>query len=160
MSFDMDRQRFTQFAGYAAVVVAVVSIAFFASSSHVESETPLRIENKLELPILHLACTAAEKQRGLGYRSTLDADAGMLFPFEQERDISIWMKGMEFPLDIIWIGEDRTITHIEENVPLCGTSCVFNATGRYVLEVNAGTVAEHGVEVGDAVVIRRTCSAS
>ena len=69
-----------------------------------------------------------------------------------------WMKGMLFPLDLIWI-ENGLVVHIERDAPHFppGTSDMSlpiyapSAPATYVLEVNAGFTAYHGIEVGSQV---------
>jgi len=99
-----------------------------------------------------LAVSEAEKQRGLMFEDGLEENEGMLFIYEKEGSHSFWMKNMRFPLDIIWIGGDKRIVDIRENVPPCREECnTFAPSGpaRYVLEVEAGFVKKRGLKVGD-----------
>ena len=45
---------------------------------------------------------------GLGGRDRLDRDAGMYFVLTDDSP-RIWMKGMRFPLDLVWIDGDRVV---------------------------------------------------
>ena len=45
--------------------------------------------------------------QGLSERQSLAEDKGMLFLFEKPDHYAFWMKGMEFPLDIIFINGDK-----------------------------------------------------
>ncbi|MEZ4200325.1 MAG: DUF192 domain-containing protein [Candidatus Paceibacterota bacterium] len=67
----------------------------------------------------------------------------------------IWMKDMLFPIDIIWIDNDLTVIHIEENVTPETYPAVFRPTepARFVLEVNAHFVDQFQIKVGDPVTI-------
>ena len=60
---------------------------------------------------------------------------------------------MNFPLDIIWIGKDKGIVYILENVPPCKADpCpTYTPQGKahYVLEVNANFSKKHQIEVGE-----------
>jgi uncharacterized membrane protein (UPF0127 family) len=104
-----------------------------------------------------LALTPEQRQLGLGQRDALDDGAGMLFVFVEPDDYTFCMCGMRFPLDFIWIGSDLRVVNLSTDVP---PPAETNGETRnivpaqpvlYVLEVNAGAVAEAGVEVGDAV---------
>ena len=103
---------------------------------------------------VELAITDTEKQKGLGYRDTLDKNHGMLFPYDHSEKYSFWMKGMRFPIDILWI-RDGKIVDISENVPVATSSVLPLYSPRepvnQVLELNAGTVAEDGISIGDSV---------
>lgn len=66
--------------------------------------------------------TPASITQGLGERTSLDTD-GMLFVFSQPTQPIFWMKGMLFPIDIIWM-KDGKVVGIEKNVqpPAPGTA--------------------------------------
>lgn len=103
---------------------------------------------------VEIARTKEQIDKGLSHRSSLGASEGMLFIFDHNAHFKFWMKGMRFPIDMIWIGEDRAIVHITANVPL---PTIFRrpvfysppVAARYVLEVNADFARTHGVKVGD-----------
>ncbi len=65
-----------------------------------------------------VADTAIERTRGLSgtHLDTLGAD-GMLFVFSDYEERSFWMKGMHYPLDVIWL-RDGKIMKISKNVPV------------------------------------------
>lgn len=95
-----------------------------------------------------------ERQRGLMYRTSMAENAGMLFIFEQERELTFWMRNTCIPLDMIFIAADGTIVGIEENTPtLTDDSFSAGCPGRYVLEVNAGWTRKNGVRAGMKVEI-------
>jgi len=56
-----------------------------------------------------LALTPETQEKGLSGRSGLKDDEGMLFVFEKPDKYSFWMKDMNFPIDIIWMGEDMRV---------------------------------------------------
>ena len=108
---------------------------------------------------VEVVSTPEERARGLGYRDSLPLDQGMLFLFEEPDYHTFWMRGMRFPLDILWIREG-VIVHIEENLPPPSPLYVRLPTYRpaekadSVLEINAGLVQKYGLQVGDTVVYR------
>ena len=104
--------------------------------------------------ILELAVTPKEKERGLGYRDRLEQNHGMLFIYDHKERYSFWMKGMRFPLDMIWI-DGSTVVDISPNVPLA-TDDKPNIRQSAVpvdkvLELNAGSARELGITVGDQI---------
>ncbi|MGA9753510.1 MAG: DUF192 domain-containing protein [Desulfobaccales bacterium] len=88
---------------------------------------------------------------GLSYRRELPEGRGMLF-FMPEPEVQIFcMRGMNFPLDFIWIGEGR-VAGITRNVPASFPGEVTSpAPVNYVLEVPSGFAEKYGVKVGDRV---------
>lgn len=96
--------------------------------------------------------TEPERQRGLMYRRHLAPDRGMLFLMEEETIHSFWMKNTYIPLDIIYIASDMTVAGIAENAePLTLDHRVVDRASLYVLEVNGGWSAKHGVREGSKV---------
>jgi hypothetical protein len=80
----------------------------------------------------------------------------MLFVFGDRAPTTFWMKGMRFPLDIVWIDRGR-VTGIERDAPVPkGEPPLYPSTGPvdHVLEVPAGWTARHGVMTGSPVRIR------
>ena len=104
---------------------------------------------------VELARTEAERGKGLGGHAPLGERDGMLFIFDQPAPHAFWMKGMTFPLDIIWLDGGRVV-HVAADVPPPGpgdsdsTLPIYTppAAARYVLEVNAGFAKRHGIGVG------------
>ena len=108
---------------------------------------------------VEIAATSQERSRGLSGRESLPDLSGMLFVYDSARTPSFWMKEMLIPLDFVWIGEDCSVVDLHTDVPPPppGTSTGSlpnyrpSSPVRYVLEINAGDVAELGIEVGDPV---------
>ncbi len=109
---------------------------------------------KTVIPVL-VAKDSEDIKRGLSNRDSLASEDGMLFIFPIPKQYRFWMKDMRFPIDIIWIDNERVvgITERAENNfdpenpkfyrPPEKASCV--------LEVNAGFAKEKKISVGDAV---------
>ena len=55
------------------------------------------------------------QEQGLSGKSQLAQDQGMLFVFAQPGKYYFWMKGMNFSIDIIWIGEDMKVIYIKKD---------------------------------------------
>lgn len=106
--------------------------------------------NQIEVEIMR---TPEEQTRGLSGKESLAGNAGMLFVYEESLIPSFWMKDMNFPLDIIWIGEDKKIVDITENISPETFPNTFKpkVPVQYVLEVSAGWAESHAIEVGEAV---------
>jgi uncharacterized membrane protein (UPF0127 family) len=108
-------------------------------------------ERKVSFKV-ELAVTAQEHERGLMYREHLEPDAGMLFISESPRRQVFWMKNTLIPLDMIFIGADWRIAGIVENAePKTLTAREVPAPSQYVLEINGGLSARHGIRAGQAV---------
>lgn len=106
---------------------------------------------------LRIAKTPAELEKGLGYIPSLPEKEGMLFVMNKFSYHSFWMKGMEFPLDFIWISGNK-IVDITQNVSVSNdpNPAIIRSQklSNFVLEVNAGFVQRHKVKVGQPIVLR------
>jgi uncharacterized protein len=101
---------------------------------------------------VELARTEHQIRRGLMYRQHLPPRHGMLFLMPQEAVHSFWMVNTLIPLDMIFIGTDMSVVGVIENAePLTSTSRTLGVPSRYVLEVNGGFSAQHGIGAGARV---------
>ena len=98
-----------------------------------------------------------ELEKGLSQRDSLGNGQGMLFLFSSLRKPVFWMKGMKFPLDVLWLREN-TIIETSENIPLLTQGDVTTITPSQeinkVLEVKSGTVSECIIKAGDKATFR------
>ena len=97
----------------------------------------------------------SERAKGLSGRSALGTNSGMLFTYPKPGIYTFWMKDMQFSLDFIWIKDDRVV-QLDLNIPppASGQSPTILTPAQEldsVLEVNAGFVRIHGIEIGDIV---------
>jgi uncharacterized membrane protein (UPF0127 family) len=95
--------------------------------------------------------TPEKLYRGLGYRKELPAGRGMLFfmPLVTVQDFC--MRGMQFPIDIIWIFRGKVVG-LEANVSPQFTGTLSSPRPvNVVLEVPGGFAEKSGIRVGDQV---------
>ncbi len=104
---------------------------------------------------VEVADTESTRLQGLMFRQPLAQDSGMLFIFEQEGRTGFWLKNVRFPLDLIWINQDKKIVDIQANAQPCqGEDCLTyypHKDASFGLEVNAGFAAKHKLRIGDQV---------
>lgn len=101
------------------------------------------------------ARTEKEREEGLRNYSELSQDEGMLFYIPEEKSQQVFtMKGMEFPLDIIFINQDQEVVSTnydcKPDQELVVSTTEYMDEGdyiAYVLEVNPGS----GIRVGDSL---------
>ncbi|MCR9128330.1 MAG: DUF192 domain-containing protein [Alphaproteobacteria bacterium] len=101
---------------------------------------------------VELAETPEARQRGLMHRESMGADEGMLFDFQEERVVSIWMENTLIGLDIAYIRSDGTIAKIITGAqPMSRRQLYSDVPVLSVLEINSGRAAELGIAPGDVV---------
>ena len=99
-----------------------------------------------------VVASPATIQRGLMYRTHLPPDEGMLFLMGYEDDHVFWMHNTMIPLDMIFIGKDLKIAGVVASAtPRTDDHRSVGHSSLYVLEVNGGWAAAHGVGAGAAV---------
>ncbi|MEX1108431.1 MAG: DUF192 domain-containing protein [Dongiaceae bacterium] len=104
--------------------------------------------------VVEIARTSAERSVGLMHRDRLDPDQGMLFLYEAERIVTMWMRDTRIPLDMLFIGADGKIVAIRERaVPFSEEVINSQKPVIAVLELNGGTVSRLGIKPGDVVLL-------
>ena len=102
---------------------------------------------------VELALTADQRSQGLMFRKEMPLDHGMLFDFGQARPVAMWMQNTPLPLDMLFIQDNGTISHIHENaVPFSQAIIDSHGAVKYVLELNAGRAKALGLQKGDRVI--------
>jgi uncharacterized membrane protein (UPF0127 family) len=104
------------------------------------------------------ATTAITQYNGLSGREFLCPDCGMIFVWPERATRNFVMRNMNFPLDIIFIDQNKIIK-IDANLPPEGKSPtkIYSSLqpADMVLEVNAGYAAGQGLKVGDSLIFQK-----
>ena len=149
---------------YILLMVAVGILAVFLTGKMpfnlpTFTSASVKIGNKSYSAII--AKSDKDRMKGLSGRNSLDKNTGMLFVFDKKAPYPFWMKDMKFPIDIIYI-DDNKIVDIFENVPAPqkGTP-LYNlpvykpkADANYVFEINAGQSTQNSIKIGDTVTFK------
>lgn len=147
MYLPLKKSRFVLLIG--VLIVGVVVVVFVSS----RNSDAGRVCFEKKCFTVDIVSSDEDRARGLMYRQDLSTDAGMLFVFPRTAIYPFWMKNTLIPLDIIWIGEDRTVVSVRENVPPCSSDpCPMHTPDRgalWVLELAGGTADVFGIRVGD-----------
>lgn len=89
---------------------------------------------------VYLALTNAQRARGLMFVKEMPATTGMLFVYDDDDILSMWMKNTFIPLDMVFARADGTVASIaRQTEPLSLRSVASAEPVRFVLELNAGT---------------------
>ncbi|MCK1723480.1 DUF192 domain-containing protein [Bradyrhizobium sp. 141] len=140
--------------GWLAAILVIAGVAAASGPVRAASFQPLEIvtKNGVQVFSVEMATTEEEKQTGLMYRKELADGKGMLFDFNPEQEISMWMKNTYVSLDMIFIGANGRILRIAENTEPMSTKIISSrGPARAVLEVAAGTAQKYGIRPGDRV---------
>lgn len=100
--------------------------------------------------------TEAEQALGLSWRPSIGEKEGMVFVYTSAQPVMYWMKGMQFPLDFIWVRNGKVVEVTEQVPPPTSQDPVVRTVTPTqqvdtVIEVNAGFVDKYAIRVGDEV---------
>ena len=137
------------------LVAAFVAIVTFLISGEKGKQLPTKALSIGEKTLnVEIADTIASRTRGLSGRGFLSEDDGMFFIFPYSAIQYFWMKGMKFPIDIIWISGDKVVGMVVGAEPETGPDYeIFNSPEPVdkVLEINAGLTQKLGIKTGDQI---------
>jgi uncharacterized protein len=132
----------------------LVALLFAAGPALPAERQTLEIASKTGVHAfsVEIANNEAERAKGLMFRKELPIGQGMLFDFDREQDVAMWMQNTYISLDMIFIRGDGRILRIAENTEPLSTRIISSGGPvRAVLEVIAGTARKFGIAPGDRV---------
>jgi len=135
----------------AALVLALAAAAPVVATPAV---VPLKLPSGRVLQV-EVMVSDEDRAMGLMFRPSLAPDRGMLFLFEGADFHGIWMKNCKFPIDIVWLDEQKKVVDVKEGAPPCKAEpCpVYQPLSRasWVIEMNTGQARREKLERGAAV---------
>lgn len=107
---------------------------------------------------IEVADTNETRALGLSGRKNMPKNEGVMFIFPTPGFYRFWMKDMKFPLDFIWIDQNKVVDLSEniqppttvgiENLPTFTSKAPFDK----VLEVNAGVIKALKIDRGNRII--------
>lgn len=133
-----------------ACLLLVVSLILAVIANHPAVKTLVINHHRYSLKV---ANTSAAITKGLGGLASLPENQGMLFSFDKAGDWCFWMKGMRFPLDIIWLNTQKTVIYLKPNVSPKTYPQTFcpSAQARSVIELDAGQIKQAGIRLNQTL---------
>ncbi len=88
--------------------------------------------------------------KGLAGRKSISADSGLFYAFADAGNYYFWMRGMLFPIDIIWFASDGRVVDVKENISPDTFPEKFTSRelAQYILEASAGFAKRNGFFIG------------
>ena len=142
--------------------MAVALTALTAAAHGVEEcqPAPERPREKLQVVTasgphpfrVEVARTTEQRAKGLMCRKTMARDQGMLFTFDGETPIYMWMKNTFLPLDMVFVSRKGVVTAVAANTTPFSQELISSGGPAYaVIELNAGVASEVGIAEGARV---------
>ncbi len=142
-----------------AVGASLIAVPYIEQLNKVQRKAEVKINN--QYITADVVKTEAAREKGLGGRTALGVNDGMLFIFSKPELYEFWMKDMVIPIDLIWIANGK-IVGFEENMQPPSPGTPDSGLQIYappspvdeVLELRAGRVSLLQAKVGDQVFTR------
>jgi len=142
---------------FTVLLVAFLVFLFKLGSKNSQLPYDTKVVNLNSQKFNVLVADTSQKQRlGLGERKNLDANLGMIFPYHPKTIPHFWMKSMMFPIDIVWVADNKVVK-IDSNVPEePGVPDRLLKTYSppvpidFVVEFNAGFSERNNIKIGDS----------
>ncbi len=141
-----------------AACISIAAAAFLIYQPRAHPPTSAGDSRVLRTPSgeaisLAVADTDAARELGLGGRASMPDDEGMLFVFPEAGHYPFWMKGMEFPLDIVWVDSNWKVVYLKPDIATSTYPEFFvpQTQAQYVIELNAGAAARAGIREGSVL---------
>ena len=79
----------------------------------------------------------------------------MFFIYKQPGNPGIWMKDMNFAIDIIWVDTNKKVVEITRDVSPNTYPAVFHSQEliQYIVEVNAGWAEKNNITIGEQIAL-------
>ena len=141
----------------ALVLAAVVGAVGVVALDDTERTTVAFVDDDSEERLATVSVTVSdswyERYVGLSDTDSLGADEGMLFVHPKEGEHGYVMRDMAFPIDMVFVAENGTITtiHHAELPPEVEESPTYSGYGKYVVELPYEYTLDHDIQVGDQV---------
>lgn len=125
-----------------------------ARPSFERASLTLRRSDGATFPLeVELAITPEQKAYGLMFLRKLPEGQGMLFLWDRDTMLNMWMKNTYIPLDMGFIDRDGAIVKIITHaVPMDLRQLSSDQPTRAVLEIGDGEFARRGIKAGDRVI--------
>ncbi len=147
---------FPLFIGALFIATVVLSPALFppeetAVNSARYEQSVISLAN-VSIPV-EIPLSRAGFEKGLGERAALSENSGMLFLCLPDAYPRFSMKGMRFPIDIVWIDNTFTVVEVSADISPESFPAVISPTNpaRHALEVNGGFAKAHAITPGTTV---------
>lgn len=141
----------------AVVLLAAVLIYHIASSYFLSPTATMHLgSGKFTATI---ADTQATRVKGLSGTHDLPSDRAMVFIFDTNSRWGIWMKDMNYAIDIIWLNESRRVVDFVTDVPpdsYPNRTFLPKEDARYVVELRSGMVRQKNIQVGQEAIFSGT----
>lgn len=132
----------------ALVLLLVAAAAVYVLWPQLQPHTDLHLGDGVFTA--RVAKTQEERAQALSGTHSLGNEQAMILVYDTDGKWPISMKGMKYPIDIVWLDKDKKVVYIVKNAtPESYPYEVFTPKedARYVIQVVAGTTGKKSVTI-------------
>lgn len=141
------------------IIILIIFSGIIVYAINKTGQSTVKIDNHTFS--VEVATTSAQQEQGLSGRASLPQNQGMLFLFQNANRYAFWMKEMHFPLDIIFINNNKIVSIAQDVPPPTNPNQNPNDLPIYqptapadaALEINGGLAKKYGFMENDLVII-------
>lgn len=129
------------------IILCLISFSFFVYTKNKKGVYLHTPNNKYSVLVSN---TEEKRILGLSNTTKLDEKNVMLFIFPQNDYHGIWMKDMNYSIDIVYLDEDMTVINYFDNIAPTTYPTVYypEKLARYIVEMNSGERSKSGIDKG------------
>lgn len=108
---------------------------------------------------VRIADNDRDRKKGLSGTNDLPKNEALVFIFDHDGRHGIWMKDMNYAIDIVWLDSERRVVHIKTNAlpeSYPNESFYPKSDARYVVEFRSGIVEDKGIRIGQEAIFSGT----
>lgn len=105
---------------------------------------------------VEFACSTYKQALGLMFRRNIPEDYALVFVMKKSTKVSLHMLFVHFPIDVIFLDEDKRIVKLSGLRPWIGL-CSSDAKVKYIIETNKGIENKADLRVGDVLSFKSKC---
>lgn len=153
----LNKKQYFFFAGITFILfLFLVGFYFYLLTTSFKRIEPATVSINKHIIKVDLATNPESQYKGLSNRQFLCPDCGMLFIFPQKDIREFVMRDMNFPLDILFIADNKILNIAEKLKPENSADLTIYesiTTADMVLELNSGYSVKNNIKVGDQIVV-------
>ena len=134
------------------VGVVLILVGLVASFVVTQFKSTTQVQLGSAAYSLWLADSDGSRAHGLSDVEKIQPNGGLLMAFPKSDTHGIWMKDMNFPIDIVWLDSAKKVVYIVKNAPPENPAITVYTPkdpALYVIELPAGSVQKAGIKTGD-----------
>lgn len=105
---------------------------------------------------IDFACSLLKQIKGLMFSRRIPDNYALVFVIKRMQEISLHMLFVNYPIDAIFLDENKKVIKISSLKPWIGT-CSCRKKVKYVIETSHGKAEKMGIKPGDKIDFENQC---